>query len=138
MATKKYRTMQNMFDTAVKGIIKQGKPSIVKKHGGPGVCRYRGRNGLKCAIGHLITDSKYSAKLEGISLLGNNLDGGVAIDRILEAANIDPRDQFFAANLQHLHDGCPSFGDGFLTEFKKSARRFAEAHNLSTKVLDVA
>lgn len=49
---------QKAFDTAVRGLAGQGWQ---KSFGGAGQatrCKYRGPNGLKCAVGHLLEDSE--------------------------------------------------------------------------------
>lgn len=56
-------TPQEIFNTAYTGIIAQGRQSLNKK----GDCRYRGPDGLKCAIGHLIDDAT-AEKWEGIAI----------------------------------------------------------------------
>ena len=47
-------TEQEIFDTAYLGLKAQGfKPSLKE-----GKCKYRGDNGMKCAIGHCLTDEE--------------------------------------------------------------------------------
>ncbi len=77
---------QVMFDAVKKAIkltYQQGEPSVAN-----GDCTYRGGNGLKCAVGHLISDSAYQDCLEEktinnedvqkavFSSLNNHLDYG--------------------------------------------------------------
>ena len=47
-------TPQEMFNKAYLGVIQQGQKSVKNK--GHSVCAYRGLNGIKCGIGHLIPD----------------------------------------------------------------------------------
>lgn len=60
---------QDIFNTSVGELLKQGKKSV----DGEGVCAYRGADGSKCAIGHLIPDSMYHPSYEGLDV--NGLEG---------------------------------------------------------------
>jgi len=54
---------------SIRAVIAQGEKSL-----GEGGCLYRGPNGLKCAIGHLIPDSTYTSCIEDKTLcLGNRV-----------------------------------------------------------------
>lgn len=55
--------LQQIFTTITTALIKQGKPSTTED----GSCKYRGPDGLKCAIGHLIPDNLYTPTIEGLS-----------------------------------------------------------------------
>lgn len=54
---------QEIFDTVVKALKKQGKPSVSHR----GECVYRGPDGTKCAAGHLLPDECYTPTMEGAS-----------------------------------------------------------------------
>lgn len=54
-------TNQEAFDIVVKHLLSQGERSLTPG----GLCAYRGKNGLKCAVGILIPDNEYSPELEG-------------------------------------------------------------------------
>lgn len=115
---------QEIFDTAVAALIKQGEPSYDDG------CYYRGPGGAKCAIGHLIPDEKYSEGLEGLTA-----------DRfeVRKAAGIRFLQAGFAGELQSAHDIPAELGltdAEWLEDFKKRARAVAEKHHLSTTVLD--
>lgn len=63
------------------------------------VCRYRGDNGSKCAVGHLIPDSVYNRTFEGRTY--NNLRlAAPEVEKLLGSENIS-----FLIRLQHAHDG---------------------------------
>ncbi len=83
--------MQKVFDKVAKHLLTQRCKSAVK-----GDCRYRGPNGLRCAIGALIPNKLYSADLEGRNA------------RYLPAPIIKhigaPKD--FLVDLQRVHDDC--------------------------------
>jgi len=51
---------QELYDYIVEAIVKQGRPSV----GDNDRCLYRGPDGLKCAAGHVIPDSFYSALMK--------------------------------------------------------------------------
>lgn len=51
-----------VFNHVMRGFAAQGWRRSLSK---TGACRYRGEGGCKCAIGHLIPDSRYSPDIEG-------------------------------------------------------------------------
>lgn len=55
-------TKQETFDIVVSALRIQGCKSRKGLR-----CAYRGNNGLKCAVGHLIPDEDYSAEFECLS-----------------------------------------------------------------------
>jgi len=68
-------SMQQLFEDAIVPVIEQGGGSYDFDHLS---CLYRGPNGRKCAIGHLIPDELYNKRMENKSicnLLHTNLDG---------------------------------------------------------------
>lgn len=90
-------TIQEVFDKAVRGLRDQGwrKASV----GGDwisGACKYRTSSGLRCAIGHVIPDEKYSPKLEGRSAYDVAHHIGLVIE--------DMPSGFFLNRLQECHD----------------------------------
>ncbi len=48
-------SLQSLFDTAVAGLAKQG---FVRSVNELGHCSFRGKDGLKCAIGHCLDDNE--------------------------------------------------------------------------------
>lgn len=56
--------LQNTFNTVSAHLLNQNERSLADYHSKQG-CAYRGENGLKCAVGALITDEFYLPKLEG-------------------------------------------------------------------------
>lgn len=54
------KSKQEIFDTVVNHLHKQGKPAEVGN-----TCRYRTEDGLMCAVGCLIPDDKYKPEMEG-------------------------------------------------------------------------
>lgn len=96
-------TEQQIFNRVVNHLLNQGEKSTRQKDG---ICAYRGKNGLQCALGCLIDDKWYSVQYEGKSigqlvsaLAGNEAMPGVDLNSegtvdLLEA-------------LQHVHDVIP-------------------------------
>jgi hypothetical protein len=53
-------TEQEIFDTVVRHLKKQGRRAVDR-----GQCVYRHPEGLKCAVGCLISDAEYYPRMEG-------------------------------------------------------------------------
>lgn len=86
-------TQQEIFTTVVKHLLTQNKTSIDEKHIS---CLYRGPNGLKCAVGILITDDEYSEEMEckSVDVL---IDENLLPERLIEHS-------YFLQQLQKIHD----------------------------------
>jgi hypothetical protein len=87
-----FKTRQEIFNVAFLGMKSQGFKMSVN---GNGVCAYRSPNGLKCAVGFLIPDDKYSKSLEGLS---------ASSEVILGITEVSPHDKRFLKDLQEIHD----------------------------------
>jgi len=85
-------TKQEMFDKVAVHLLTQGKRSTQGTS-----CAYRGDGGLKCAIGCLIPDERYSRDLEGEA---------ASTWPVREAAGFDISLSEFATALQQMHDDC--------------------------------
>lgn len=126
-------TYQELFDRAVQGILTQGCPSLQNPEG----CAYRGVNGSKCAIGHLLTDEQmkeYDIK-EGTS---PEMFPGKLLRELLPnmsyCSNLE-----FLMDLQDVHDKSSHSdvdANEFLKNFRMRAGKFAEKWNLNKKVLE--
>ncbi len=87
---------QRIYDQVKEHLLKQGEWCQLE-----GACVYRGKDGLKCAIGCLITDEHYSPGLEGM---------GVERPKVLEAlaksisVSVHELDAIFLERLQVIHD----------------------------------
>ncbi|AUR85219.1 hypothetical protein NVP1077O_55 [Vibrio phage 1.077.O._10N.261.45.A10] len=66
--------LQTIFNQVCQHLVHQGKAAVVG--GDNGVCRYRTKSGLRCAVGYLISDKEYHCDLE---------NRGVATDIVHEA-----------------------------------------------------
>lgn len=128
-------TLQNTFSQVYLALVKQGAPSInddVQPRLGvsTGSCRYRSKDGLKCAIGWLIPDENYQPWLERVSLQ-SILSGPSEIKHILEAAG----PFHFLAALQRMHDRAAfnhaRSGADFLTRLKVRAETFCSEWRLT-------
>lgn len=85
---------QELFDRISKHLLKQNKRST-DHHGD---CRYRGDYGLKCAVGAIISDKKYSEKIEGVNVYYEYVISCLPV-RYRGKSSID-----FLNKLQKLHD----------------------------------
>lgn len=88
-------TMQQEFDAVVEHLYKQGKVSQSPE----GVCVYRNREGLKCAVGCRIPDEIYNTGMEGLQI-------GPLTDTYpnLPSELYEYNDMFH--DLQRVHDTC--------------------------------
>lgn len=128
-------TEQETFDIVVKGILAQGRPSMAY-----GACRYRHtlEDGtvLKCSVGMLIPDHRYTSKIEGVSL-GSYDFNEINTETLKNILKDEGHNFKLAENLQFAHDAAigPN-NQTFLSLFKEYARYIARRFNLSTAVLD--
>jgi hypothetical protein len=109
-------TLQSAFDTAYNGVIAQGGPSMDEA----GTCLYRGPNGRKCSLGHLILDEEYDPnwdKKGGAAASGLPLTGGVTLYRLVE-------------KMQEAHDYAAKAED-FMGLFENLMSQVAKDFNLT-------
>lgn len=116
------KTEQEIFDTVVEHLMKQGKRSIVP---GETTCVYRGPDGLKCAVGVLIADDEYDPEIE------RNCWSAVAHGHGFTTQHYELLDR-----LQEVHD--EALAGNFREQALKRARDVAEEHNLNTDALERA
>lgn len=90
------RNNQDAFDIALNGIRKQNYKRSLKKED---FCAYRGKNGLRCALGHMIPNKLYKSGMEGLtpacSLFRDFPELGVYLENV---------DVGLLTNLQCAHD----------------------------------
>ena len=105
-------TLQEVFDTAVGGVVGQGGPSW----DGVRNCLYRGPNGRKCAAGWLISDDQV---IEGNSI--REIEHGWP-EQVVELVQ----------GLQCAHDSATIAGteEQFLKVFLEEANSLAREHGL--------
>ncbi len=113
-------TPQEIFDTAVGGVLKQGHPSVAAD----GSCVYRDPDGAKCAAGFLLTDEEASG------CEGHTIDNVCPVR--LEAHVI------LLLRLQDAHDRAADWcsPEDFPEEFARRARQVAMERYLSATVID--
>ena len=93
---------QEIFDTVVRHLAKQGKPAM----NAVGKCLYRGPDGTKCAVGFLIPDDIYVPEMDQGSL-------GMLLGVVELISKFKTLPDFFRINtsllseLQAVHDHQP-------------------------------
>lgn len=91
-------SLQAVFNKAVRGLLKQGKKSLSRAD--PTTCAYRGRDGMRCAIGMLIKDKHYTDAMEG----GTVHDEAVCDALKKSGVSVDGESFDLCADLQTVHD----------------------------------
>lgn len=110
---------QEIFDKVYSALINQGEPSV-----NGGVCAYRGANGTKCAIGHMIPDDLYDPEFEGKTIHGMY---NATLESIFQVDNINPY-LTFLSDLQRAHDITLNYHG--LEAWKRQMRLIAESYDL--------
>ncbi len=110
-------TPQEIFNTAYTGIIAQGRQSVSKN----GECRYRGPDGLKCAVGFMIDDAT-AQEWEGVGIMSVNRFR-TPPDWIVN--NID-----LLIMIQDAHDREVDDDADFIEEFTARMQNLAQHYNL--------
>lgn len=102
-------TDKQIFERVKKHLLKQ-KEQATDDENGTGGCRYRGVDGLKCAVGCLITNAAYTPKCEGHTPNELGIRGGRWIfgplAKALNQSRIPAREstQMLLSTLQEIHD----------------------------------
>ena len=133
---------QEIFDKAYLAILKQGRPSTGVRNNSFQSCLYRGEQGVKCVIGHLIPDDLYQPEIEGRMLyvllqLPEMDDAGYTAFRAIFNKifpDASREDIEFLHSLQLAHDQAALSllpVENFLERFKARAKQFALAYGLS-------
>ena len=115
-----YANLQEVFDTAAKHLIAQGRPAVPEgeeeTEAAMSSCLYRTAAGLKCAVGCLIPDTLYAPEIEGGGVLSileavraNDLtvlpSNSRALSNVLgELGLMDERALDLLNALQRMHD----------------------------------
>ena len=111
---------QDAFTRAYLGLASQGFERSLSNV--TLACRYRGPNGLKCAIGWLMPDDKYDANMEGRSAHSHPVVSAVWP----EDSNAAAYDMNFLHGLQRCHDGAYT-----PEHMKQSLASLAKLYNLT-------
>lgn len=108
-------TFDDMVDDAIFNLLVQGKKSMSRdRSGSPEGCVYRSREGLKCIVGWMIPDDKYTPGMD----VGGDTGTGVADNELVLTVLREQLDDNLTADrisflnsLQRVHDGLPSGSD---------------------------
>lgn len=127
MTNEEKKLYQDTFDKVWTAINEQKRPAqkYVQRKNGKGadlLCAFRGCNGYKCAIGHLIPDNEYSQDLEGASLLD--------VTQAVPSLKSFQGDVSFLYDLQGAHDGA-SESFTFLGTFRMKMEAIAKEWDLT-------
>lgn len=117
-------TPQEMFDKAYLGVIQQGRKSEKDTSCGT-TCAYRGPNGTKCGIGHLIPDDLAKAWDQRTNSSINHIKATKAHP----IPDFITNNKMLATAIQEAHDR--SELQNFLEEFKTSMAFVAENFKLT-------
>lgn len=96
--------MQALYDFIVIEVREQGRPSMTPsgRH-----CAYRGTDGAKCAVGHLIASSEYREVIEGNHVFNEVVWEAVSKNPLVKAA-IEANGEYdvkeLLSNMQQAHD----------------------------------
>lgn len=132
------KTEQQVFDKVATHLLTQRACSLMSEedkarlHENPAstaaICAYRGKNGLKCAVGVLIPDEVYADNMEQVRVSGLRRMDGITGPLFAE------EHLSLLTMLQNAHDDNAKI-DGPV-DFTLQLYRVAEMYDLSTAVLD--
>lgn len=102
-------TKQEIFNIVAKHLLTQNEKSVDEHQNG--MCMYRSKDGLKCAIGCLIDDNHYNSYIESVSIMSltvseSNINAN-SLKRALVNSNIAINDYAtlcLMSDLQSIHD----------------------------------
>lgn len=117
--------LQTIFDTVSNHLLTQNQTAMIG-----GSCRYRGDNGLKCAVGCLISDSDYCLEIEGVIIKDTDVSFGKTLKNILLRNQIDMEKLEVVSlliDLQKIHDAVEPWN------WKVRLKSVAENHRLNFK-----
>lgn len=111
------RNAQELFDTIIHHLRKQGQKSVSMDYAPGYTCRYRSPEGLKCPIGALIPDTEYHQDMEEKSF-DVLLASGLLSQPFQEEFHVHAD---LLRQLQHIHDHTymEKWEDGFFLLAKK-------------------
>jgi len=95
------RQRQKLYERMMAHLREQGQCV-----GSAGTCRYRGPNGLKCAVGALLKDEYYRAEFEGITPSGTTPTAGKLRAALVASGVVEEKGiwEFLRAAQRELHD----------------------------------
>jgi len=107
--------MQEIFDKIVTHLRTQNEKSV---DDGGYSCVYLSPNGLKCAVGCLISKDAYDAKIEGQTACNSHVKKALELSGI----GVDEQLELMLIKMQYLHDD--NTPDHWEEEFFKIAAQF--------------
>ena len=122
---------QSFFDKSTAAVIAQGRKSygesVVNMRT---TCLYRGSDGAKCVVGHMISDEQIEKYHVGNTYSVWSIDGKLIAELLPESAAFDSHQtQQFLADLQEAHDLADEHN--FVNDFTARANKVALGWNLS-------
>lgn len=133
--------LDEMLRYAVQAVIEQGRPSIhPTSDNQSSLCLYRGPEGAKCAVGHLLPDSEYRGLMEGQPVYGSNVAN--ALIRVYPWLQENAARTFEGplSTLQSCHDGAATITDNpgaFVRLFKQRVRNSIDIKALPASLADL-
>lgn len=122
-------TPQEMFDKAYLGVIAQREKSTKPD----GSCAYRGQNGSKCGIGHLIPDGL----AEAWDRRTNSSISHIRDTKTYPIPDFIRNNRTLACALQSAHDNCSHYDHNvFIKEFKYRMEQVANDYKLTIPQLE--
>lgn len=115
-------TTEQIFQKAVQGVIDQGRASVTAS----GDCKYRSRDGTKCAVGQLIRHKFYNSSIENNSINYFLVSG--AVEHSIER-KLSPEEFSILEDLQQAHDSFAEKLDS-IKHWYKETRRIAKKYSL--------
>lgn len=134
---------QNVFNRVVTHLRAQGKRSLAdhKRPSGHTACRYRNRDGLKCAIGGLFPDELYKREMD-VKPEYLDKEYGCSVDQLLDrfpevaphitgdaAVKLTSDEVGYLGDLQGMHDNAHDVDAG--GSWEPHFERFAKNHRLT-------
>jgi hypothetical protein len=117
---------QEAFNTAYNGIKAQGfKQSLLNN--GSNMCAYRSPDGLKCAVGHMISDEQYNSDFE-------TKIASFVLEKL--GISLTEKEDNFVTALQCAHDG--NYYGGFFEQLSERTRNLMTPEKMKERLEIVA
>ena len=112
---------QAVLEATTMAIVTQDGPAMRGMQ-----CSYRSSKGLRCAIGHLISDEYYSSHFEGEPLTYT-----LVLDAVSKSLGVglDSEEVRFLSDLQQAHDNASQLSDFFI-RWTEQLRYLCELYKL--------
>ncbi len=118
---------QRILNKVVKALLKQGCRSTADTPYGGESCAYRGYNGMRCAVGHLISNVHYTPEIEGKIATAPAVKA--VLRKSLKVTRLQNVTMHMIAELQEVHDHkAPS-------EWADSFKKIAGVYDLDLGVI---